>query len=298
LEGRQEQTGEASQGESMPAITQAIAEHYEQLSPAQRQVIDHLFTDMRTAAFFSARELAQQTGVSTSIVTRAAQALGYAGYPELRAQLREEFGLLPQRIASTITDLGETPETAALQSMEEDLEILRLTRDRLSIESLHEGVELLLAARRVYIFGAYSSFGLAQLLAVGLRLALSELYLFGQAAGDLSDQLALLCKDDVLVAIGFRRLDRTTVQVVQQAKQKGVRVLGITDHPSTTIGRMADVVYIVPSRSLRLSPPSPATASLINALITAVSLRNRAVAEPRYREAEALRVQFGDLEQS
>ena len=285
-------------GDTSPELSQALAERYEQLSPAQRRAIDLLLTDTRSATFISARELAQLAGVSTSIVTRAAQALGYAGYPELQARLREQFvDVMPRRIESTIADLGETPETAALRVMEEDIESIRVALGGISIESLREGVELLVAARRIHVFGARGSFGLAHILSVGLRLAHPELHLISQAAGDLADQLVLLREGDVLVVIGFRRLDHFTEQVVRHAVQKGIPVLGITDHPSCIIARLADVAYITPSRSLRLLPPFAAAASFINALITAVSLRNRRVAEIYYREAENLRTQFDGFEE-
>jgi len=69
----------------------AVAEHYDRLSPGQRRVIDRLLADTRYAAVVSAPELAHEVGVSESTVTRAAQALGFAGYPDLQARLRQRF---------------------------------------------------------------------------------------------------------------------------------------------------------------------------------------------------------------
>lgn len=282
---------------TVPELAQALAERYELLSPSQRRAIDLLLTDTRVASFVSARELAQQAGVSTSIVTRAAQTLGFAGYPELQTRLREQLlSAMPRRIESTIADLGETPETAAMRIMEEDIEGIRQVLESCSLEALREGVDLLVSARRVYIFGARGSFGLAHILCTALRLTHPEVHLLSQAAGDLADQLVLLREGDALVVIGFRRLDHFTEQVVRHSVQKGVRLVGITDHPSCIVARLAEVAYITPSRSLRVLPPFAAAASLINALVTAVSLRNRRVAEVRYREAEELRAGLDGFE--
>src|SRR5205807_4456399 len=112
-----------------PTIELAVATHYERLSPGQRRVIDRLLMDTRYGAMTSAPELAAEVGVSESTVTRAAQTLGYAGYPELRSHLRDRLvGGVPERIEASAAGLGDG-QAAAVRVMLEDAESVRASAE-------------------------------------------------------------------------------------------------------------------------------------------------------------------------
>ena len=153
-------------------LESALAANYDRLSLGKRRVIDRLLNDTRYAVIVSAPELAREVGVSESTVTRAAQALGFAGYPDLQSILRERFfgaTAVPERIDASATELGEAPELAGLRVMHEDAESVRATAQELAPETLAAAVDALLSARRVYVFGARGSHGLAVMLGIGLR---------------------------------------------------------------------------------------------------------------------------------
>ncbi|MGH2535343.1 MAG: MurR/RpiR family transcriptional regulator [Thermomicrobiales bacterium] len=276
-------------------LEQAISANYGRLTAGQRRAIDRLLADTRYAAVISAPELAQEVGVSESTVTRAAQALGFAGYPDLQAQLRARFfnhsGAVAERVEAGIAELGATPEEAAIRVMLEDAESVRATAEDLSPETVRAAVETLVAARRVFVFGARGSHGLAIMLGIGLRLLL-DARILNPAAGDLPDQLLDLSKNDVLVAITFRRVDRTTVTVLRHAADVGAQTIVLTDHLSSPAARLGGLTLIARLGTLRLTPSYAAGASLVNALLTAVWLRNHDNVAPRLREAERLLQEF------
>ena len=165
------------------SVHAAVAERYDRLSPGQRRVIDRLLADTRYAAVVSAPELALEVGVSESTVTRAAQALGFAGYPDLQARLRQRFvDGVPERVEASLADLGDTSEAAAIRVMLEDAQSVRATAEDLDPATLTAVVDLLVKARRVYVFGARGSFGLALMLAIGLRLLLPDARLLNQTS--------------------------------------------------------------------------------------------------------------------
>ncbi|WP_083971333.1 MurR/RpiR family transcriptional regulator [Actinoplanes awajinensis] len=76
------------------------------LSPAQRQIVRRMLGMFPDVAFLSTIEIAERTGVSQPTVTRLATALGFAGFPEFRAALRDAvLARIPeQRGAGTGTD--------------------------------------------------------------------------------------------------------------------------------------------------------------------------------------------------
>jgi DNA-binding MurR/RpiR family transcriptional regulator len=272
----------------------AVAEHYDQLSPGQRRVIDRLLADTRYAAVVSAPQLAQEVGVSESTVTRAAQTLGFAGYPDLQARLRQRFvDGVPERVEASLADLGDTPEAAAIRVMLEDAESVRVTAEDLDPATLSDIVDALVGARRVYVFGARGSYGLALILAIGLRLLLPDARLLSQTGGDLPDQLVDMSAADVLVAISFRRVDRATVDVLKQASRVGATTVGIGDHLSSPVARTASRMLVARLGPLRLMPSYAVGASLVNAVATAVSVRRHGDSAPHLRAAERLWAEFG-----
>jgi len=283
-------------GQGSTDLEAALAANYERLSQGKRRVIDRLLADTRYAVVVSAPELAREVGVSESTVTRAAQALGFAGYPDLQGILRERFfgaTAVPERIDASATELGESPELAGLRVMREDADSVRATAEELPPETLAAAVDALTHARRVYVFGARGSYGLALMLSIGLRLLLPETRLLSQAAGDLPDQLVGMRSNDVLVAISFRRVDRVTVGVMRHASRSGAKIIGIADHLSSPVARLASISLVARLGPLRLMPSYAAGSSLVNALTTVVSLRTRAKAKAELRLAEQLWEEFG-----
>ena len=273
----------------MHSVHSAVAEHYERLSPGQRRVIDRLLADTRYAAVVSAPELAHEVGVSESTVTRAAQALGFAGYPDLQARMRQRFvDGVPERVEASLADLGDTPAAAAIRVMLEDAESVRASAEDLDPNTLSAIVDLLVGARRVYVFGSRGSFGLALILGIGLRLLLPDARLLNQIGGDLPDQLLDMTAEDVLVAISFRRVDRSTVAVLKHAASIRAPSIGIGDHLSGPLARTASRMLVARTGPLRLMPSYAVGASLINALAAAVSVRRHGAVAPHLRAAEQL----------
>jgi DNA-binding MurR/RpiR family transcriptional regulator len=278
-------------------VDRALSVNYRRLSPSQRRVIDHLIGDMRYAAVISGPELARTLGVSESTVTRAAQTLGFGGYPDLQAHLRDLFvGGVSERVAIALDEFGSSPVEAAIRVMLEDAERVRQTAEDLVAPDLEAALGVLADAQSVYVFGSRGSFGLALMLGIGLRLILPDVRVLNQTAGDLADQLISLESYDALVAMSLRRVDRVTVDVLRHARRTGARILVITDHRSSVITRLADIPLIVRSSPLRLTASYAAAASLVNALLTGASLHLRSDTNVNLERAERLWQEFATLQ--
>ena len=287
----------AEQPTGIRVVDRALAVNYGRLSPAQRRVIDHLLSDARYAAVVSGPELAKLLEVSESTITRAAQTLGFAGFPDLQAHLRDVFvSGVTERVATAQAELGDAPADMGARVMLEDAESIRQTAEDLDTKDLDAAISALRAARSVYFFGSRGSFGLALMLGLGLRLLLPDVRILHQTAGDLADQLISLEAQDALLAVSLRRIDRVTVDVLRQARRSGAQVLVITDHRSSVITRLADIPLVVRSSALRLTASYAAASSLVNALITIASLQQRDGGNTNLERAEQLWHDFATYE--
>jgi len=84
-----------------------------------------------------------------------------------------------------------------------------------------------------------------------------------------------------------------TVGVMRHAARSGARIIGIADHLSSPVARLASISLVARLGPLRLMPSYAAGSSLVNALTTVVSLRTRAKAKTELRVAEQLWDEFG-----
>ena len=102
------------------------------LTPTQRRIAQSLVQHAPSAAYLSAAEVAELAGVSQPSVTRFAMALGYAGYPALRRELRTLVGVEATPVAS-----GDNPVQRALRAETQRME--RMIRDLLDYASIDAG---------------------------------------------------------------------------------------------------------------------------------------------------------------
>lgn len=274
-------------------IDRAIAEHYARLSSSQRRVVDRLLSDARYGALVSAADLASTIGVSESTVTRAAQAIGFAGYPDLQRHLRLRFvAPVTERLVPRATD-DDVPGNLFADVLMDDAARIREMAEDIAPAEVESVVDSIVRARRVAIFGERGSHGLALMFGIGLRLILDDVQVLDQAAGDLPDQLLSIGQGDVVVAISFRRVDRMTVRVLTHAREAGSETIVITDHRSSPAARAAGRALIARIGALRLMPSFAPGASLVNAILEEVAAKRSGGATERLQRAERLWRAFG-----
>lgn len=283
----------AAEPTGLSEVERAIDAHYDKLSTGQRRAIDRLLADTRYGAVVSAPQLAEAIGVSESTITRAAQTLGFTGFPDLQRHLRARFVAPVQERLAPIDPATGAREGLARHVMLDDAERIREMAEDLSPEAIDAVVDALVNARRVLVFGERGSHGLALMLSMGLRLVLADARLLNQEAGDLPDQLLGLERGDVVVAVSFRRVDRKMVDVLRHARAVGATAIALTDHRSSPAARAADRTLIARTGILRLMPSFAPGASLVNAILEEVAVRMQPSAASRLRDAEELWTQFG-----
>lgn len=280
----------------LAGLNSAMAANYENLAPAQRRVIDKLVEDKRYAAISTLPDISRDLGVSQSTVTRAAQVLGFKGFPDLQSRMRDHFaGSVSDRVDLMAMELDGSPHSSVTRVVLEDADALRSAAEDFDTEAIGQALDALVGARRVYVFAVGGSHGLAEMLGAGLRLALDDVRLVGGQNGGFADELLGLDKPDVLIGINFRRLDAPTVRAVEWAAKMGATTIVITDAPASRMARIASVGLFVPSSRLRLTPSYTTATSLINGLLTAVGLATSRASKARHKRWETLRRHFGEL---
>jgi DNA-binding MurR/RpiR family transcriptional regulator len=256
---------------------QRIVQAHPTLSIGQRRVADYLYHNYRETVFLTASEIGRQVGVSTSTVTRLAGSLGYLGFPQLQGAFRD----VVRGERSTVSRLqqatggGKRGRDLVAQVFASDLENLRLTHREVDREALDRTAAAILGARQVFIAGLRSAHALAVLLHFGLELSVGTASLLVPGIGDLPEQMLRMGKGDVLVAISFARYARQTYEILVQAKNRGVRIVVITDKATSPLALQADIALVARTSLQSIIESYVSPLSLMNALVTLIASRNR-----------------------
>ena len=266
---------------SIPAacttVAQRIAQVLPRLTRSHRQVADYVLMHPLQVATLPIDELALAAGVSVATANRFARALGYEGYASFRAELVRGFEPLIAPVEHLRGNLAQ-PSTVAdvfAAALEESHRNIEATRRTLDYGSCERAVQHILEARTVFIAGYGASAHLAGLLHHGLDAYCADLRLLPTVSGVTHGARSLSrgTPADLLVAIGFPRYLTDTVTLAGLARAHGVRVLALTDRPSSPLAPLADVVLYAQAET-RYRPNCETSAlALIEALTSAVALR-------------------------
>jgi DNA-binding MurR/RpiR family transcriptional regulator len=236
-------------------LAQSVNAVRQNMTPSQKTLADMLMTNLDAAAHMTIGELAELSGVSPATITRFCETLGYSGYAELKAAVvialdhrrsaKEQFAIAD----GDVTEEDSVDETLYKISFQEAQGITDTARtvDRVALDAAATAI---INCRRLDVYGVGSS----SLAAMDLQ---QKLHRIGLTAYSWSDNhlaltsAALLTKDDVAIAISHSGVTVETFQIIETAKRAGAKVITITNHPASPIGRIADLVLVTATKESR-----------------------------------------------
>ena len=255
------------------ALPDRIVALLPQMSKKQKQIARFILNNQEYVAFASAADVGERTRSSAATVVRSCQVLGYQGFIHLQMAVRE--GLSIQRTA-----VQRLEERLVNPPPEMDVYTRVFATDIHNIERLvvlmdpgcfHAALNEITRARRILVVGDGLAAGMATFFTHALQVA--GLSAQGIAGGGepLALAVAFLQPDDLVIGIGFWRNLRDVVQAIEQARQKGVKTIGITDSKLSPLARLTDYPFLTATDGVAHSLSPVATVSLLNAFVAALS---------------------------
>jgi len=237
---------------------------YSSLSPAEKRLADVMLQYQRDLPSYTAGELAYKAEVSKATAARLIRLLGYATYPDAKRQIRADqtwgspsAGL----INSNEAPFGVVSLDTVVQI---DLDNIRTTAESISEKTLQAITQAIVSARRVWIMGLRSGYGLAHHAAHYLTLIKNDVQVLPSGSGSYSHEVASMVKGDVLLVIAFRRRPRLLPAILSEARAAGATTVLITDLSAAASAKASEYVL-----RCRCQSPSP-----FNSFAAAVTLIN------------------------
>jgi len=267
----------------------------DKFTPSEVLIAEALRTQAFEIPFSSALRMSAALGVSEATLIRFARRIGFNSYAELQKELREE---IRQRLnQTTLERLHEQKSGDSelheifLGSLQQDAINLELTRSSVQGPMVESAIEFLSNARRLYVAGSRASAASALFAANMLRYLVDDVR-WSMTPDSFLDELIGIDSSDALLTIALARPARRTLEMVMYAKEKGAKIVAITDNPLSPIADLADSFFIVESDSTAFMQSYTAVTAMISALISGLGAVCSETTELRLAEAERLMERF------
>ena len=274
--------------ENSKDLMRLIQLRFSRLSKGQKLIAEYILKNYDKAAFMTAAKLGISVGVSESTVVRFANELGFSGYPKLQKSLQELIKNKLTTVQRLELSNDYISEGYALKGvLKADIENIRATLEKINYNTFEEVINRMFEAKSIYIIGLRSSTTLAEFLGFYLNVILKNVRTVSYGISDIFEQMINVTEGDLVIGIGFPRYAARTIDALDFAKDRGAKVLAITDSLLSPLASKADYTLIAQSNMASFVDSLVAPLSVINALIIAVGMR----------EKENVANTFGSLEE-
>lgn len=236
------------------------------LSKAQTRVVDVIVRNPQLASYAEIAQIAERADVNSSTVVRAAQTLGYQGWPDLQRELRARY-LVQISTEDTLTEHGEH-RSPLHDALTHDLENLRQTLESNSAADAEATITALAEARSILVVGVGSFAGPAGVMAhLGSTMGY-PITLENRAGVHLASAVNSVGPGDVLVVVNMWRSTKQVIAAAEAAHEAGATVVAITDMRRGRLATdIADHLLIVPSEGISFFQSVTAATSVVYGLL-------------------------------
>lgn len=265
-----------------------MKEKYKTMSKGQKLLANYTMENYPKVAFMTASKLGETVGVSESTVVRFANSLGFSGYPKFQDALQE---LIKTKLTTVerveMANRDYSTDSKILENvLKADIDNIKETLDTLEEKSYEKAVNTIISAKKLYIMGLRSSIYVAKYLGYYLNYILDDVIIVRMDMGEPVEQMIKLGEGDTLIVISFPRYSKKTLQVAEFAKERGAKVIALTDSYNAPTAKISDVIVTVKNNMV----------SFVDSLVPAFSVANALVIGVAMREKEDIMSYFNELE--
>ena len=254
-----------------------LPERIDQLSIKRQELIRPILEHPREYVLLSVRALAQRLGTDPATIVRIVRGLGFESYRDFQHHLHElslAFATALDTMRAGAHHDGGMPGYIR-EALEQDLKNLQGLKNSLDARRLVALAKRIYAARKIILIAGDLAAYLAnyfeyQTSVVGLPVFAAT------SCGRIAHLARTATKQDLVIAISFRRGLRQTVEGAQQARAKGAYCVGIADTFLSPLARICDEIFLASIESTSFAASFTAPIALLNAIVVTCAQYRRA----------------------
>ncbi|MFD2923020.1 MurR/RpiR family transcriptional regulator [Halobacillus naozhouensis] len=249
-----------------------IEQSYDDLSKGLKKVANYLLEEPTAFAANPAKKVGEALDVSESMITRFCLTLGYKGYSELQAEVRD-YVFNQKRIFEDypLSQDEQKEQSFHKRVMLHDQFNIQSTAENISEEQFTEATATLADAEQVLIAGLRYTFSMSHWLTYALQSIGVNARLYRP---DLDAHLDFGSAKHVFIVFSFHAYSTETLMLAEEAKRRDWTIIGITDSGIAPISKYADILFPVYFSKRSHSETAPIVFSFMNALVSGLSLQD------------------------
>ena len=273
-----------------PTVRQLIRKHHQELTHSERKFANALVEDYPNAGLASITAAAKGAAVSTPVVARMVQKLGFKGYPQFhQALLRELQAKVSGPTARRAVWAAEAPESHMLNRFAGAVtQNLAQTFANIDTAQFDAAARLLASDAGLYIVGGRITRSLAEYAFTHFQAIREGVTHLTSSSATWPHYVLDMVAGDTLLIFDMRRYEENLLRLAEIAAGRGVRVLLITDQWASPIAGLAEATFHCWGEIPSAWDSNIATLSLIEALIAATQEECWPEARDRFEQLDSL----------
>lgn len=223
-------------------ISDRIQQKLDTLTRAERQLALSILENYPASGLGPLTALAKDADVSVPTVARMVQKLGYKGYPEFQAELRDELRAKAQGPIAKHDVWAETAPSEHMLNRFTDAVIgnIRNTLGQIDAESFDSACVLAGdTARHLYIVGGRVTHTLAEYLFLHMQTIRPNLTHVQSTSNSWPHYLLNAQEGDVFIIFDVRRYENNTLKLAEMAHARGAEIILFTDQWRSPVHQLA-----------------------------------------------------------
>ena len=219
-------------------ILERIHASYYQLTATERKVADYVLSQHAQVQFMSITQLADECGTAEATISRFCRSLKLKGFNAFKIELARHSVPAAAKSQPHSTD---TPAGRCQEVGRQAVDAVNQTIELVQPKQVQQAVELIEQAPRVLCMGSGGSMILAEECAhmfstvTGKFCSISDSHLQISAA-------ATLEKGSIILLFSYSGATTNGLQVLELAKNRGIKTILVTRFPKSPAAKLADVV--------------------------------------------------------
>lgn len=271
-------------------VRQLIRRHYAQLTQSERRFANALMENYPGAGLAPITAAAEGAGVSTPVVARLVQKLGFKGYPQFhQALLAELQAKVSGPAARRAVWASEAPESHMLNRFAEAMtQNLAQTFANIDTAQFDAAARALAGAPGLYAVGGRITRSLAEYAFTHFQAIRDGVRYLTAAPASWPHYVIDMGEGDALLIFDMRRYEDNLLRLARIAAGRGVRVILVTDQWASPVAGVAEVTFNCWGEIPSAWDSNIATLSVVEALIAATQEERWPDARDRFERLDRL----------
>jgi DNA-binding MurR/RpiR family transcriptional regulator len=227
-----------------------MKQYSDDFTQSEQKISEYILKNQQEVVNLSAQELGEKTGTSPASIVRFSRKLGFSGFGELKIEIAKTTNSEEEELDTiispkdSVSDIAEKVVNRAVTSLKE-------TYSLINIRDLEEAISLMREAETIYLFGI----GASSLVAMDLMhklVRINKRVIFNIDSHLQLSAVVHITNKDVAIGISYSGKTREVNEGIIRAKEKGAKVISITNCNKNPLSSMSDISLNIPNEERQL----------------------------------------------